>query len=168
MASPRKPVTKKMAETAEGIKKRVANGEPLSKDLIVEEHLKHYDVKPTNGHTALSIASTIAGQNLNKPAFLATLGLTDPQSQEEFKSILWQAALGVHPMFPKDKELMKEAWKLLAKGAIASREQVVHSTTGDMDSKSIPELRFYELNDRWPTAEELQSFVLKEYSGKPQ
>lgn len=156
--------TDKQAKTALGITSRVNAGEPLTSQLVIEEHEKNYDVRDGK-RSARDKAAIIAQQNLSKPGFLAQLGLTDPQSQEHFKTWLWEGLFGENRMFPRDKQLAIECAKLLAKGAIAQREQVVHSTTGDMDNKSIPELKYFEMHDRWPSPEELQGFILKEYRG---
>jgi hypothetical protein len=151
--------TEKQAKTAQGITERVKAGEPLSRELIVQEHIKHYDVQPSKGHSRESIASTIASQNMQKIAFLSSLGLTDQDARTELFKVLWSWLFGLDPKHKHDKDLKKLAATLLSKGAIVQHEHVVHTEAGDLASKSIDELRFFELFDRFPTAMELQQFV---------
>lgn len=156
--SPRKLPTEKQAKTAQGVRQRVRAGEPFSKDLLIEETMKNYKCDGCKTHTPREMAATIVGQNLRKPVFLATLGLTDPEAQVALKDFLWRGLQGENSLWPKDKQLAMKCADLLSKGAIASREQIVHTDQGDFEGRSIEELRFFELHDRFPNPQELEEF----------
>ncbi len=145
-------LTKKQAAAAGIIADRVSSGEPLTKALIADAHDSAYGLKGDRKK-----AQTYAGKNLASPAFLASLSLDDPDCQKELKVWLWACLRGTLPTFPKDKDLMIVAAKLLARATFAEKHSVQFEHD-ELDNKTMEELEYHAAHDyeAWPTPGELE------------
>lgn len=145
----RKTPTPKQAAAAQIIVDRMKGGEPLSSGLVAEAHDQAYGLGGDRKK-----AQTYAGKNLSSPSFLSSLNLMDESCQHELRHWLWLCLQGQHPIFPKDKELMIVAAKLLARATFVEKHEVKFDE-GEFVGKSSEELDHYARTGEWRTYDEI-------------
>ena len=115
----------KQAVTAQIIKKAVKQGAPLSRDLLLEAHVAGYDIEPKGDKSARQIASSYVSRNLKSAEFLAEVGLESKHGKTFIDEVLVQNIKGENPLFPRDKDLHRDAVKIVA--GIAHETKHVHA-----------------------------------------
>lgn len=138
----------KQAAAAQIIVDRVTGGELLSSALVADAHDQAYGLGGDRKK-----AQTYAGKNLSSPSFLSSLDLMDESCQHELRHWLWLCLQGQHPIFPKDKELMIVAAKLLARATFVEKHEIRYDE-GDFKDKSNDELDYFAKSGEWPSEDQ--------------
>jgi len=120
----RKP-SHKQAITAAIVKESIKQGAPLSRDLLLEAHVEGYGLTPKGDKSARQIASSYVNRNLKSAEFLAEVGLESKRGKTFIDEVLVQNVMGTNPLFPRDKDLHRDAVKIVA--GIAHEQKHVHA-----------------------------------------
>lgn len=144
----RTALSAKQAKCVRLIKDAVHAGEDISREMLARCHDEAYGLEGDN-----KLATTYAGQNMRRPSFLAALSLESPESETTFKEVLWGWFLN----HEKNADLAKTAAKLLGKGILVEKVHVSFDE-GEFSNKSNDQLRFYSVNHRYPSANEMAYF----------
>lgn len=119
----RKP-SHKQAVTAAIVKTSIKHGVPLSRDLLLDAHVEGYGLTPKGDKSARQIASSYVNRNLKSPEFLAEVGYESKAGKTFIDEVLAHNINGTNAMWPKDKDLHRDAVKIVAD--IAHEQKHVH------------------------------------------
>ena len=136
----RKSLSIKQAKTLRLIKDRALGGEEITRDLLIECHDQGYGLGGDR-----KLASTYAGQNMRRQAFLANLELNAPESQHALKDVLWKCVYD--PGSSERKQIA--AVKILA-GAMLGQKHTHELDEGIFKGRSQLEIEHFATHGDFP------------------
>jgi hypothetical protein len=149
-----KHLTSKEATFVRKVRELTPEGELPNNETLQQAALAAYDIMPRPGHSAESIAATIAGQKLKKPLIYEQLmGMKREEAQRYFQAIQWEWLLGMDEQHPRNIDLKMKAATLLARSYIPNEEHVTQDTNV-YAGRSTEDIEYFAAHGHWPEQKE--------------
>jgi hypothetical protein len=118
--------------------------------ILTDAHLAVYDCNGDTQKERRHVASTIAGQNLDRPQFRKALGFEDSEVRSYIGEEILRNIRGENPLFGKNQDIYRDSLKLAARLAFPEKSVIVSDAKREFSEKTDQELMFFVKWGRWP------------------